>query len=77
MENMPEVCDWPADGRMTHNGIHYKIKNRTSDAFPFVIRHQPGLSRTALMIQLSLAKHLDKADSVAVPGRIAPKRYHL
>jgi hypothetical protein len=76
MENMPCVMDWPADGRMAWRGARYKIKNRTEDPFPYVLRHQPGLSKTALLLQIALCKQLDRDESKAVPGRMTPKRYH-
>jgi hypothetical protein len=75
MENMPEVMGWPTDGRMDYEGARYKIKNRTADPFPFVIRHQPGLSKTALLLQMDLVKVLDKQERASVPGRMAPKQY--
>jgi hypothetical protein len=77
MENMPEVKDWPDSGKMDYKGSRYKIKNRTADPFPYVIRHQPGLSKTALLLQLDLIQALDKEESTTVPGRMAPKRYPL
>ena len=72
---MPALHDWPVDGQMTYNGARYKLKNRTREAFPYVVRHQSGLSMTALLLQLDLLKHLDRSESAAVPGRIAPKGY--
>jgi hypothetical protein len=75
MANMPEVKGWPDDGRMDYEGARYKIKNRTADPYPFVIRHQPDLSKTALLLQIDLLKVLDRRDTASVPGRMAPKRY--
>jgi hypothetical protein len=75
MARMPEVKDWPNDGRMDYEGTRYKIQNRTADPFPFVIRHQPDLSTTTLVLQMDLIKMLDKRDAVSVPGRMAPKQY--
>ena len=77
MEHMPAVLDWPDDGRMTYHGICYKIQNHTEDPFPFVIRHQPGLSKTALLLQVDLMKILDREEAMAVSGQMAPKRYIL
>jgi hypothetical protein len=77
MENMPCVMDSPADGRMDYEGARYKIKNRTEDPFPYELRHQPGLSKMALLLQIALGKQLDQEESKAVPGRMAPKRYIL
>jgi hypothetical protein len=72
---MPEVSDWPEDGRMTYNGGHHKIKNCTEDPNPYVIRHQDGLSATALRLQLDLIRMLDESESKLVPGRMVPKGY--
>jgi hypothetical protein len=72
---MPEVRDWPEDGRMTYDGEHQKIKNCTKDPNPYVIRHQLGLSATALRLQLDLIRMLDESESKLVPGRMVPKRY--
>jgi hypothetical protein len=75
MDLMPEVLGWPDDGRMEYKGARYKIKNSTADPYPFVVRHQPWLSKTALLLQLDLLLLLDKAEAQSVPGRMAPKQY--
>jgi hypothetical protein len=75
MVNMPEVQGWPDDGKMDYKGVRYKIKNRTADPYPFVVRYQPWLSKTALLLQLDLLQILDKEESQSVPGRMAPKQY--
>jgi hypothetical protein len=75
MKLMPEVRDWPEDGRMTCDGKHHKIKNCTKDPHPYVVRHQPGLSATALRLQLDLMVMLDGLESSLVPGRMVPKGY--
>jgi hypothetical protein len=72
---MPVVADWPEDGRMDYLGVRYKIKNRTEDPFPYVLRHHPGLSKTALLLQIDLCKKLDRKEATSVPGRMTPKRY--
>ncbi len=75
MKLMPEVRDWPEDGRMTYDGEHHKIKNCTKDPHPYVVRHQPGLSATALRLQLDLMVMLDESESKLVTGRMVPKGY--
>ena len=75
IEYMPAVEDWPEDGRMDYHGERYKIKNQTEDPFPYVLRHQPGLSKTALLLQIDLCRQLDRTESEIVPGRMTPKRY--
>jgi hypothetical protein len=74
MNNMPIVETWPANGQLTYEGADYALKNDTTDPWPFVIRHKPCLSRTALKLQLDLMDILDDEEQVSVPGRMTPKR---
>jgi hypothetical protein len=74
MKNMPSVETWPANGQLTYEGASCALINDTTDPWPFVIRHQPWLSPTALTLQLDLMYILDKEEQQSVPGRMTPKR---
>jgi hypothetical protein len=74
MKHMPIISTWPANGQLPYDGANYAVKNDTTDPCPFVVRHNPSLSRTALLLQVNLMRILDDSERESVPGRMTPKR---